>query len=66
VCNEIALLRRLKARCKARIAPIPLAYLLLELGDSRLDDKSGPAGCVDLAPKRKRDEAFLFFGWASS
>ena len=28
--------------------------------DPRIDDKWGPAGCIDLG-----DEEFLFFGWAS-
>ncbi len=30
-------------------------------GDPRVDDKWGPAGCIQLS-----DREFLFFGWASS
>jgi hypothetical protein len=34
---------------------------LIERGDSRIDDKWGPAGCIDC-----RDGTYIFFGWASS
>lgn len=64
--DESRRLNELKARCKARMAPIDIADLLVTLGDSRVEEKFGPAGCIDLAPKRKRDKQFLFFGWASS
>ena len=33
---------------------------LLEMGDPRISDKWGPAGCIPLA-----GEQWLFFGWAS-
>ena len=33
---------------------------LIDGSDSRVDDKWGPAGCIDLG-----DGKFLFFGWAS-
>jgi hypothetical protein len=36
------------------------ADLLIENRDGRIDDKWGPAGCIQLAP-----DEFLFFGWAS-
>lgn len=38
-----------------------LARRLTEEGDPRIDDKWGPAGCIDLG-----HGAYLFFGWASS
>lgn len=63
---EIERLRKLKAGCRASMKPADLAELLIDLGDPRIDDKWGPAGCIDLAPKKKRDKEFLFFGWASS
>lgn len=34
---------------------------LVEKGDPRIDDKWGPAGCIDLG-----NNQYLFFGWASS
>lgn len=37
------------------------AYKLVVDGDYRIDDKWGPAGCIDLG-----DGKYLFFGWASS
>lgn len=37
------------------------AQELIDTGDSRIDDKWGPAGCIDLG-----NNLWLFFGWASS
>ena len=37
------------------------AYMLIEADDPRIDDKWGPAGCINMG----RGE-YLFFGWASS
>lgn len=37
---------------------------LIDNGDSRIDDKWGPAGCVKFLSKDKT--VYLFFGWASS
>lgn len=34
---------------------------VIEKGDKRINDKWGPAGCIDCG-----DELYLFFGWASS
>lgn len=41
----------------------PRAYIneLLNAGDERINNKWGPAGCIDAG-----DGTFLFFGWASS
>jgi len=33
---------------------------LIDVGDPRIDDKWGPAGCISLGEGR-----YLFFGWAS-
>jgi hypothetical protein len=38
-----------------------LADELIEAGDHRIDDKWGPAGCIEYG-----DGQYLFFGWASS
>jgi len=37
------------------------ASKLLDADDPRIDDKWGPAGCIELG-----DDEWLFFGWASS
>lgn len=41
--------------------PLEFAEKLIDDGDERIDDKWGPAGCIDLGVGR-----YLFFGWASS
>ncbi len=41
--------------------PVAFANRLIDEADSRVNDKWGPAGCLDLG-----DGEFLFFGWASS
>jgi hypothetical protein len=64
--------------CKPRQNPYNLARKLINDQDPRVDDKWGPAGCIELTGKwrkalverhglkGKRDiRAFLFFGWAS-
>jgi hypothetical protein len=38
-----------------------LAYELIDASDHRIDDKWGPAGCIEYG-----DGQYLFFGWASS
>lgn len=38
-----------------------IARALVEIGDPRIDDKWGAAGCIALG-----DGEWLFFGWASS
>jgi hypothetical protein len=40
---------------------IGYAEKLLDEGDERIDDKWGPAGCI-----QEREGVFVFFGWASS
>lgn len=37
-------------------------------GDDRIDDKWGPAGCIDLGVRSEEPKLsrYLFFGWASS
>ena len=42
-----------------------LAGKLLDEQDSRIDDKWGPAGCIEFKGKASMP-VFLFFGWASS
>ena len=41
---------------------LALSDRLIDNQDSRIDDKWGPAGCIEI----KSEKAFLFFGWASS
>ena len=41
--------------------PGAYAYELIDARDRRIDDKWGPAGCIDLGKGE-----YLFFGWASS
>lgn len=41
--------------------PDEYADLLMYRGDSRIKDKWGPCGCIDLGQGE-----YLFFGWASS
>jgi len=40
--------------------PVKYAEQLIDDGDPRIDDKWGPAGCIEM-PGNK----YLFFGWAS-
>jgi hypothetical protein len=40
---------------------VDYAYSLIDSCDPRIDDKWGPAGCIDMG-----DGNYLFFGWASS
>ena len=52
------------------VAPV-LAEALAEAyvgdGDERVDDKWGPAGCLEIGhPGKDGERTFLFFGWASS
>lgn len=42
-------------------SPEDCAERLTEERDKRIDDKWGPAGCIDCG-----NEKYLFFGWASS
>lgn len=46
--------------------PAEYADKLIGEGDRRVDDKWGPAGCIDLGPTPRGLREFLFFGWASS
>ncbi len=41
--------------------PCKYAYSLMDNGDSRIEDKWGPAGCIHI-----KDNEYLFFGYASS
>jgi hypothetical protein len=41
--------------------PVLYAQQLIEDDDGRIDDKWGPAGCIDVG-----GGTYLFFGWASS
>lgn len=43
------------------------ANKLIDDEDRRIDDKWGPAGCIEVQPdKGSKERLFLFFGWASS
>ena len=43
-----------------------LADRLIHDADPRIDDKWGPAGCIEVASGVNGTRRFLFFGWASS
>ena len=47
--------------CPKDKAPMEHADELLENDDPRMNDKWGPAGCIETD-----DGKYLFFGWASS
>lgn len=52
--------------------PEQFANKLIDAGDDRIDDKWGPAGCIDLGGVQattwdgSQIHTYLFFGWASS
>lgn len=53
----------------ACVDPEVHAQHLIDTSDPRIDDKWGPAGCIDCGLVDDRDphlRRFLFFGWASS
>lgn len=41
--------------------PVQYADQMIELDDERINDKWGPAGCIEIGY-----QTYLFFGWASS
>jgi hypothetical protein len=45
--------------------PTDHAYDLLDAGDPRIDDKWGPAGCIEVKEHDDGTTTFLFFGIAS-
>jgi hypothetical protein len=47
--------------CPDGIDPFKFAEQLINEGDERIDDKWGPAGCIDC-----KNGKYVFFGWASS
>ena len=61
-------------------APLDLAREMMSKSDERIDDKWGPAGCIEipkeleeelakaegLRGKKPEEKLYLFFGWASS
>ncbi len=54
-----------------KVIPLPkgenpelYAELLIEIDDPRIDDVSGPAGCIAFS-KKVTPNAYLFFGWAA-
>ena len=54
--------------------PYEFSGELINNDDGRISDKWGPAGCLDItktsygidAGRRENENAYLFFGWASS
>jgi len=63
-------LRAERDSCKPSLPLETLAHrLLYTFNDSRVRDKWGPAGCIDMDPKltgKRKEKRFLFFGLASS
>jgi len=58
--SDTSLVERLLSTDTA-LATRTIPEALMELEDDRIDDKWGPAGCVQTGP-----EEYIFFGWASS
>lgn len=56
--------------CRPNMSPMQIAdHLMYQFRDSRVDDKWGPAGCIDLDPNltgKRKNKRFFFFGLASS
>ena len=46
--------------------PHEFAEDLIHDDNSKISDKWGPAGCIDLGPVSPKERRYLFFGWASS
>lgn len=46
--------------------PYSYAKELVSTGDERINDKWGPAGCIQVPALNEKEKRFLFFGWASS
>jgi hypothetical protein len=77
--REIAHLVELKKECRIRMKSEDIARALITLDDPRIDDKWGPAGCIEVKGKEAKEikermgvkkgargkNVFLFFGWAS-
>lgn len=61
-------LRALRDKCKARMSGYEKADILMEVSDDRINDKWGPAGCIEVAKVKGRRgvREYIFFGWASS
>ena len=59
-------LRAMRDSVNSHTKPLQLAELLVAAEDPRIDDKWGPAGCIDVTPNNKKKKQFLFFGTASS
>lgn len=72
VAHHRAMLKQyqaVKRAARVRMTPVQIADALIDLDDPRVDDKWGPAGCINMTPRRKAAgsvKRFLFFGWASS
>ena len=45
--------------------PMYFAESLIDARDIRVDDKWGPAGCIECPSVDKNNKTYLFFGWAS-
>ena len=52
--------RRLEQLADPKKAARAVAGALVDLEDQRIDEKTGPAGCIPMGENR-----YLFFGWAS-
>lgn len=52
-------------KCPEGEDPFEYSYHLIEKEDPRIDDKWGPAGCIELPGNDTEQKRFLFFGWAS-
>lgn len=51
--------------CPKNVNAYVFAEDLIRRRDYRVDDKWGPAGCIDLGENEEGRRNYLFFGWAS-
>lgn len=53
--------------CFGKVTSLDEALVKARTLESQVDDKWGPAGCIEIAPSpRTPKRLFYFFGWASS
>src|SRR5574343_422261 len=69
ICEKQSFVLIKEAKCNTVKEALTLANKLIDEGDDRIDDKWGPAGCIEVnekitADSDKTTKAFVFFGWA--
>lgn len=65
---EAKRIRGLRNKCNSKMTTQEVGEMLVSIGDIRIDDKWGPAGCLDMDPRltgKRKPKRFFFFGYAS-